>query len=363
LVDPIVETHSSCPDDPIGDLIDEYHCATARLARCHETLLDKLNTNQENKTSALIGESPAMQLLRRQIEAVAKSDATVLVLGETGTGKELVSAEIHRRSERSHRPYLCVNCAALSAGSLERDLFGLEQGAFPGAEERRKGRFELASGGTILLDEISELDINLQSKLLRVLQEKEFEPLGSQETVRVDVRVIATTHRNLETEVREGRLRPDLYFRLAIVPIEVPPLRERKEDISLLAAVFLERFAAATGKWPLKIDVGSLRRLVSYHWPGNVRQLESLVRREVLLAEEEEVTLEINPEKEFSCLASSPDLGAIRGMSIEEVERLLIADTLELLDGHQKHSAEVLGIGVRTLRDKIKKWGLKGQRR
>lgn len=362
MVDPSVEVEAASCDDSLDELLDEFRSVTARLARSHEDLLDTLSTPSESQRSALIGKSPAMAQLRRKIAAVASSDATVLVCGETGTGKSLVAAEIHRSSERSAQPFLCVDCAALSPESLERDLFGHEQGAFEGADRRRAGRFELAGGGTILFDEISELDVNLQSKLLRVLHEKEFEPLGSHQTLRTEARVIATTHRDLEAEIREGRFRADLFYRLAIVPIEMPPLRERKEDIPLLAAAFLERYASAAGKWPLEIEERSLRRLLSHPWPGNVRQLENLVRREILLTQEEQVSLELQPQ-EMTDLPGPLNLGAIRGLSLEEVERLLITDTLELFGGHQKHSAEVLGIGVRTLRDRIKRWGLKSGRR
>ncbi|MFQ5654363.1 MAG: sigma-54-dependent transcriptional regulator [Planctomycetota bacterium] len=309
----------------------------------------------------LLGDSPPMEGLRERIDAVADSDATVLVRGETGSGKELVARAIHYSSHRAERPFLCVNCAALSAGLLESELFGHEKGAFTGADRRRLGRFELADGGTLLLDEVSEIDPGLQAKLLRVLQEKEFERVGSGKTIRVDVRVLATTNRDLEREVREGRLREDLYFRLNIVPIEVPPLRDHKEDIPLLAGRLLERLGRASGRPIRRLADRSMKALLAYHWPGNVRELENLIERAVLLSRDAEVVIE--GIEEGAVTLPPADASTFRGMALEEVERLVIADTLRRFKGHQRKTAESLGIGVRTLRDKIKKWGLKEELR
>lgn len=319
---------------------------------------------QERSSSdrPLLGESRGIDEVRQRIAAVAKVDTTVLIRGETGTGKELVARAIHYASDRRDRPYLCVNCAALSAGLLESELFGHEKGAFTGADRQRLGRFELANGGTLLLDEVSEIDLNLQAKLLRVLQEREFERVGSEKTQKSDVRVLATTNRDLQTEVEEGRFRADLFYRLNIVPIHVPPLRERRDDILRLAEVFRERFERRAGRDSRPFSEKSKQAMTTYHWPGNVRELENVVERAVLLS--------AGPEVEVDGLAGPTQVGeqapsreSLRGMRLAEVERVLIEDTLRRYDGHQERTAATLGIGVRTLRDKIKKWDLRFGRR
>ena len=310
----------------------------------------------------LLGNSAPMRQVKGRIEAVMDSDATILIRGETGCGKELVARSIHYGSRRADRPFLCVNCAALSAGLLESELFGHEKGAFTGADRARAGRFELADGGTLLLDEVSEIDTNLQAKLLRVLQEREFERVGSSKSRRVDVRVLATTNRELEDEVRKGQFREDLFYRLNIVPIEVPPLRERKEDIPLLVDVFLERAHQRAGQPVRHLSESSRRAVLAYHWPGNVRELENVIERAVLLSKGAEVVIEGLTEGSIS-KASASDAGRFLGVPLAEVERLLVEDTLRHFGGHQRKTAESLGIGERTLRDKIKRWGLKVERR
>jgi DNA-binding NtrC family response regulator len=326
-----------------------------RLVGENEALRGEARTRRRDRP--LLGESAAIAAVRDRIAAVADSDTTVLIRGETGTGKELVAREIHGASPRAERPFISVNCAALSAGLLESELFGHEKGAFTGADRRRAGRFELAEGGTILLDEVSEIEPRLQAKLLRVLQEREFERVGSEKTIRCDVRVLATTNRDLGGEVREGRFREDLYFRLDIVPIGIPPLRERKEDIPALARAFQARAERATGRPHRPIAEGTFLRLAAYHWPGNVRELENLVERAVLLSTGSR--LEIDELVGAPRQVREADVEALRGLSLEDVERLHIEDTLRQHGGHQRRTAESLGIGVRTLRDKIKRWGLR----
>ena len=310
----------------------------------------------------LLGTSDVMAAVRERIAAIADTDTTVLIRGETGSGKELVAREIHYSSPRADRPFITVNCAALSAGLLESELFGHEKGAFTGADRRRAGRFELAEGGTLLLDEVSEIEPNLQAKLLRVLQEREFERVGSEKTIRCDVRVLATTNRELSVEVREGRFREDLFFRLNIVPIEIPPLRDRKDDIPILADEFQARCERKTGRPHRRLMEGTVRELMSYHWPGNVRELENLIERAVLLSTGDELIIEGLSESGAPRHVREVDVEAFRGLSLEAVERLHIEDTFRQQQGHQRRTAESLGIGVRTLRDKIKKWGLNVER-
>ncbi|MBI2900110.1 MAG: sigma-54-dependent Fis family transcriptional regulator [Planctomycetes bacterium] len=284
---------------------------------------------------------PGLQPL---VEKAAASDATVLVSGETGTGKEVVARTLHQGSPRRNAPFLCVNCAALSAGLLESELFGHEKGAFTGADRQRKGRFELADGGTILLDEVSEIDPGLQAKLLRVLQERTFERVGSSQTRRADVRVIATTNRNLRDEVAKGRFREDLYYRLNVIPIHVPPLRERREEIPALVEHFLG------GR---RLSKGALRALVEYSWPGNVRELKNILERAQVLSGAEEIPESVIVPWLEGGARGGPSLA---GRPLEEVEREAIGETLRSCGGNREQAARILGITSRTLRDKLKKW-------
>ncbi|HXG61897.1 MAG TPA: sigma-54 dependent transcriptional regulator [Planctomycetota bacterium] len=281
------------------------------------------------------------------LERAARSDATVLITGESGTGKEVAARTLHRLSRRGAAPFLCVNCAALSAGLLESELFGHEKGAFTGADRLRKGRFELADGGTLLLDEVSEIDPALQAKLLRVLQERAFERVGSSRTRRVDVRVVATTNRDLPAEVARGRFREDLYYRLNVLPVRMPALRERREEIPLL----VEHFTARHRK---RVSPAAMRKLCAYDWPGNVRELANLLERAAVLCPGEEISAEmIAPWLEGSARASS----SLAGISLEELERRAIEENLRACGGNRERAARILGISARTLRDKLKKWG------
>ncbi len=282
--------------------------------------------------------------LQEIVDRAAASDATVLISGETGTGKEVVARMLHRQSPRRSAPFLCVNCAALSAGLHESELFGHEKGAFTGADRQRKGRFELADRGTILLDEVSEIDPNLQAKLLRVLQERCFERVGSSQTRRVDVRVIATTNRDLREEAAKGRFREDLYYRLNVIPIALKPLRERRDEIPGLVRRFL-------GKKRIAKD--ALWLLQEYRWPGNVRELKNILERAEVLAPGDEISAEIIAPWVQTISGAARTL---LGRPLEEIEREAIEGTLSSCGGNREQAARILGITSRTLRDKLKRW-------
>lgn len=314
--------------------------------------------------AAMIGSSAAMQLLRHKIRQVAPTAETVLITGESGVGKELVARAVHDASRRADKALVSLNCPVLSPQLMESELFGHERGAFTSADAPRVGRFELAEGGTILLDEVTEVSLPLQAKLLRVLQERTFERVGSSETHAADVRVLATSNRDLRREVAEGRFREDLYFRLAVVPLHVPPLRDRREDVPALADHFLQLSAQRLGRSPSQLDAGALDLLVHYHWPGNVRELENLVTRGSVLLGETRITADqlrpwlIDPAGHSAEAAADagPDCIAV-GMSLQDMERRLIESTLEHFDGHRIQTARALGIGVRTLTNKLRAYG------
>jgi DNA-binding NtrC family response regulator len=290
-------------------------------------------------------------------QRIAPKRTTVLVQGESGTGKEVVARFIHRESDRRDGPFVAVNCAALPETLLESELFGHEKGAFTGAVSQKKGKFELAHGGTLLLDEISEMDLSLQAKLLRVLQEREIDRVGSQSPMAVDVRVIATTNRDLEAETKAGRFRLDLYYRLNVVPLHLPPLRERKEDIVPLARFFLEKHAALNHE-PVKVLSPEMERcLKEKDWPGNVRELENLMERAVLLVEGEviqegDLRAMADPAKE----PPAPDGTDFKVVPLWEMEKRLIFRALRDHQGNRTHAAEILGISVRTLRNKLNEY-------
>ncbi len=310
----------------------------------------------------LIGSGAAMAEVRKKIDLVARSNATVLIRGESGSGKEVVARAIHNGSERKERPMLAVNCAALSEALLESELFGHEKGAFTGADRMRRGRFELADGGTLLLDEISEIAPALQAKLLRVLQESSFERVGSSLTQTVDVRVVATTNRDLEAAVDEGEFRRDLFYRLNVVPIDLPPLRQRVEDIAELCRHFLHGVAKREQNAFRHIEPEAIRVMQKYPWPGNVRELQNIMERAsvletapgVIQAETIEPWLKIRG----STTAAAESLA---GKPLADIEKQVILSTLEQFKGHRIKTATALGIGVRTLGMKIKKWREEGE--
>ncbi len=333
-----------------------------RLLRDNEVLRRTIEDHDRDRR--LIGESAVMKSLLERIERIARSSATVLITGESGTGKELIARAIHAASPRRDQPMLCVNCAALSPTLLESELFGHERGAFTGADRTRKGRFELADGGTLLLDEVSEIDLALQAKLLRVLQEREFERVGSSITRRVDVRVIATTNRDLRDWAARARFREDLYYRLSVLPIEVPPLRERREDIPLLVDYFLERIGRREGRKPPRFDEQAMQLLCAYDWPGNVRELENLCERVCVLEEGRTIgAVHVQPLLRGPVrVASAPSEQVTYrdGHILADAERDLILKTLKRFNGHRERTARALGIGLRTLGLKLKRWREEG---
>ncbi len=330
----------------------------------HGSLVGRRSTmpTSDGSLAVMIGSSERMQFLRGQIEQVAPTSETILITGESGTGKELVAKSIHAASQRAGGAMVSLNCPALSPQLMESELFGHERGAFTSAEAPRVGRFELANGGTILLDEVSEIDLALQAKLLRVLQERTFERVGASESRTVDVRVLATTNRDLQAEVTDGRFREDLYFRLAVVPLRVPPLRQRREDITELSKHFLEKAAARLGTQPSELDQDANDLLLNYNWPGNIRELENLMTRVSVLRQSTTAGAdELRPWliDTGSDAFSDDDLrqNIPVGTSLQDMERALIESTLEQFDGHREKTARALGIGVRMLSNKLRSYG------
>jgi two-component system, response regulator FlrC len=327
--------------------------------------------------SAMIANDAAMQNILKLADKIAPSEATVLITGESGTGKEVMSRYLHKKSKRKDGPFIAVNCAAIPENLLESELFGHEKGAFTGANARRIGKFEEANGGTLLLDEVSEMHPLLQAKLLRAIQEKEITRIGSNDAVKVDVRILATSNRNLEQSVQKGEFREDLYFRLNVVNIRLPSLRERPGDIPILAQFFTDKYADANGVAKKKISAASLKKLSAYPWRGNIRELENTMHRAILMSLEDEVepdAIHLQDNAFTSTTASSPSPSASGGMersdrgeipknpgavesligrTIADVERDMIIDTLGHCLGNRTHAANILGISIRTLRNKL----------
>ena len=324
------------------------------------------NVENAARLRPMIGDSPAMKALRRQIVAVAPSRATVLVKGESGVGKEVVARAIHAAGDRADRPVVAVNCAALSPELLERELFGHEAGVVGGDPEAKPGRFERADGGTLLLDEVGEIDPAVQGKLLRVLADGQFERLGGGQTRRADVRVIATTSRDLAAAVADGAFRDDLYYRLNVLPVEVPPLRGRAEDVPALARHVLARIGRRDGSGPRELEPAALALLARHDWPGNVRELENLLERAACMeAGDGPVTARtlaawLQPARPEAVAAQADEAG-YTGEPLAEVEKRVILAALEKYDGHRVRTAKALGIGVRTLGMKLKKWREEGE--
>ncbi|HEY7676945.1 MAG TPA: sigma 54-interacting transcriptional regulator [Candidatus Methylomirabilis sp.] len=362
---------------------EEIAALKARLERENVYLQEEIH--REHNFGEMVGSSPALLAVLRSVDQVAPTDSTVLLSGETGTGKELIARAIHDRSPRRGRPLVVVNCAAISAGLVESELFGHVKGAFTGALERRVGRFELADGGTIFLDEVGELPLEAQVKLLRVLQEQEFEPVGSSKTLRVDVRVIAATNRDLEEAVRAGRFRADLFYRLNVFPLVVPPLRERRSDIPQLVMFFLSRFARKFGKRIDGVSRASMDRLTRYAWPGNIREIQNLMERAAVLCRGP--VLELGPDLLPAAPAEadppvagpaggpsraavphdagSPREGAptpLRMPTLQELERQHILEALQRAGGvieGPNGAARMLALHPNTLRSRMKKLGMK----
>jgi Nif-specific regulatory protein len=307
----------------------------------------------------IVGASGALQSVLAVVKKVAKSNTTCLIRGETGTGKELIAGAIHHNSLRATRNFVKVNCAALQENLLESELFGHEKGAFTGADKQRVGRFEQADGGTLFLDEVGDMSANTQAKILRVLQEHEFERLGGTRTLRTDVRVIAATNRNLQQMVANGQFREDLYYRLNVVSIEMPPLRERKDDVGQLAMFFLRRFAGELKKRVDGLSPDALKLLMRYNWPGNIRELENSIERAVLLSDGSQVTATDLRLGELSTSTQSSDGSPVvkippTGIALEEIERQALIEALKMSNWVQKDAAELLSISPRVMNYKIK---------
>jgi len=333
-------------------------------------------------TSGIIGKSPALTGVFSVLSKVAPTDSTVLVTGESGTGKELLVRALHCNSRRRERPFVPVNCGAIPRELLESELFGHEKGAFTHAIRSRAGRFELADGGTIFLDEIGEMDLSLQVKILRVLQEKEFERVGGTKTMKVDVRIVAATNRDLDAEVAAGRFREDLFYRLNVIPLHLPPLRERGDDVLLLAGAFLQRFCAMKERKPLAIPPDIAELFLSYSWPGNVRELENFMERLSILCDSDEIRGEDLPRKIWDNVGRKPpeaghapaapagfvwptvaDLKAKNlGLKefLDEIEERLLSEALAMASGVKNQAAEILGIKRTTLIEKLKKKNMLG---
>lgn len=327
----------------------------ARLQRENEAF--RVSAQDMVHSRTIVGSGRSIRSMCEQLERVARSHDTVLITGESGTGKELAAHYIHRTSPRAERPLLCLNCAALSANLLESELFGHERGAFTGADRTRKGRFELADGGTLMLDEISEMALQLQAKLLRVLQEGEFERVGSSTTRRADVRVLATTNRDLADWVRRRRFRTDLFYRLNVLPVHLPALRDHAEDIPELVEHFLEQVAAGDLGKRLEISRAAMALLTGYDWPGNVRELENICRRAATLCTGSTIEASLVQPWLGSSAPETEGLGPLReGRMLEDMERQLIERVLQKHGGHRAKTAKALGMGVRTLGMKLKQW-------
>ncbi len=330
-----------------------------------ENIALKKQLRKKYKFENFIGDSLPMSKVFRVIEKVADTDSTVLILGESGTGKELVARAIHYHSMRRDKPLIPVNCGAIPEELLESELFGHEKGAFTNAIRTRIGRFEMANGGTIFLDEVAEMSPHLQVKLLRVLQEQEFERLGGAKTIKCDVRILAATNKDLDRLVEDGSFREDLYYRLKVIPVSLPALRERRSDIPLLAHHFLDNMARTRKGRSIDISKEAMKALMNYDWPGNVRELENIIERVVILAEGDRITLDDLPEKIAQGLALGLDNGGLipeEGLSlsnaVNEYERQLIIHALEKADWVKNRAAKLLKMNRTTLVEKIKKQGI-----
>ncbi len=342
--------------------LDELELVIQRALNSRRIEVENVNLHEQIDRryglENIIGESPAMRQLFETVQQVAPSRATVLITGETGTGKELIAKAIHNLSPRKNGAFIAVHAAALPSTLLESELFGHEKGAFTGAVERRIGRFELADGGTLFLDEVSELEPSIQVKLLRVLEERAFERVGGAKTLQVDVRLVAATNKDLKKLVSEGKFRDDLFYRLSVVTIDLPPLRERRDDIPLLVKAFLDEFGRENSKQVRELTPEALNVLLAYDWPGNVRELRNAIEQMVVLARAERLTVRDMP----AVIRGSADLTKINvvraGMTVEEAERQLIVQALTETNSNRTKAAQKIGISRRTLHRKLKEFGL-----
>ncbi len=349
--------------------LDEIYITLKRALEVRDLKRENLNLKSQLKKKYkfenIIGDSEKTRQVFETIEKVADTDSTILILGESGTGKELIAKAIHYNSYRGEGPFVPVNCAAIPSELLESELFGHEKGAFTNAIRTRIGRFELANGGTVFLDEIGDMSPNLQSKLLRVLQERQFERVGGVKTVKTDIRVVAATHQDLKLAVQQKKFRQDLYYRLNVIPIHVPSLRERKEDIPLLAHHFLNRFNKSKKRKIQGVDSEAMSRLMEYSWPGNVRELENIIERMVILTDNDVLTRKDLPEKfhnlpkgDSSRSMEIPEEGISLGTAVNDYERKLILEALNKTGWIKNKAAQLLNLNRTTLIEKIKRQNL-----
>jgi two-component system, NtrC family, response regulator PilR len=357
-------------------LVDEIKIAIRKalekVTLSRQNFAFKRDAATRNSLDNIIGASPAMEKLKQTIRTVASTQSTVLIYGESGTGKELVARAVHTCSPRATDPFVSINCGAFPETLLESELFGYVKGAFTGANQNKRGLFEVADGGTIFLDEIGEMTLTMQVKLLRVLQERSVRPVGGTDEIAIDVRVIAATNRDLERQVAENTFREDLYYRLSVIPVTVPPLRDRREDVALLVNHFLRKYAPGAGKSVARVSASSLSALASYEWPGNVRQLENTIERAVALGTGEELQVDLPAERPRARAAAAgigadavsvvPEGMLPEGMDMEkyvaDIERSLLKSALAQSNGVQARAADVLKISYRSFRHLMKKYDL-----
>lgn len=341
--------------------LDQLNLIVKRALENRELSLQHKLLKEEIESSAyleqMIGRSAEMQKVFSMIKKVAPAKASVLITGESGVGKELVANAIHNLSGRKDKAFIKVHCAALSESLLESELFGHEKGAYTGADSMQKGRFELAHGGTIFLDEIGEINQNVQIKILRVLQEKTFERVGGEKSISVDVRIVAATNKNLEEEVKAGRFREDLYYRLNVVHLKVPSLKERKDDLPLLIDSFIKKFAAENEKEIIGIDSKAKAALLKYDWPGNIRQLQNCIESSVVMSNGKQIKLEDLPLS-VSEYTGQEAISIPMGISLEDAEKIIIMQNLSANKGNKSKTADILGIGRKTLHRKLNEYGL-----
>jgi two-component system response regulator PilR (NtrC family) len=357
-----------------GRINDEIKVAIARalenLNLRRQNFALKRDANSRNSLDSIIGCSAAMEKLKETIRTVSPTASTIVIHGESGTGKELVARAVHACSPRANEPFVSINCGAFPETLLESELFGYMKGAFTGATQNKRGLFEVASGGTIFLDEISEMSVAMQVKLLRVLQERSVRPIGGHAEIPIDVRVIAATNKDLAQMVAENAFREDLYYRISVIPIEVAPLRDRKDDIPLLAGAFLKRFAPAAGKSITRVSAESLETLASYDWPGNVRQLENTIERAVAMESGNELSVELPAERQKAKAAAASANGAglhVEGLPgdgvdleqyVADIEKGLIQSALKQSGGVQTKAADMLKLSYRSFRHLLKKYDI-----
>lgn len=341
--------------------LEQLNLIVKRALENRELSLQHKLLKEEIESSAcleqMIGRSAEMQKVFSMIKKVAPAKASVLITGESGVGKELVANAIHNLSGRKDKAFIKVHCAALSESLLESELFGHEKGAYTGADSMQKGRFELAHGGTIFLDEIGEINQNVQIKILRVLQEKTFERVGGEKSISVDVRIVAATNKNLEEEVKAGRFREDLYYRLNVVHLKVPSLKERKDDLPLLIDSFIKKFAAENEKEIIGIDSKAKAALLKYDWPGNIRQLQNCIESSVVMSNGKQIKLEDLPLS-VSEYTGQEAISIPMGISLEDAEKIIIMQNLSANKGNKSKTADILGIGRKTLHRKLNEYGL-----